>query len=91
MLGWKILFMKPILGDLKGYWSGSSTCIFQTPPANGAVDEAVRRAWHSQDVALTFSRAIETDVELLHIVIDKIHFIIGHQPEKQTMSAEPWR
>lgn len=36
ILGWKILFMKPILGDLNGYWSGSSTWIFQIPPANGA-------------------------------------------------------
>lgn len=36
MLGWNILFMKPMLGDLNGYWSGSSTWIFQTPPANGA-------------------------------------------------------
>lgn len=36
MLGWKILFMKPMLGDLKGYWSGSSTWIFHTPPENGA-------------------------------------------------------
>ena len=31
------MFMKPILGDLKGYWSGSSTWIFHTPPAKGAV------------------------------------------------------
>lgn len=37
MFGWKILFIKPILGDLKGYWSGSSTWIFHTPPANGAM------------------------------------------------------
>lgn len=26
-----------MLGDLNGYWSGSSTWIFQTPPAKGAV------------------------------------------------------
>lgn len=37
MLGWKILFINPILGDLYGNCSGSSTWIFQTPLANGAV------------------------------------------------------
>jgi hypothetical protein len=36
MLGWKILFTKPMLGLLYGYWSGNSTCIFQRPPWNGA-------------------------------------------------------
>jgi len=29
--------MNPILGDLYGYVSGSSTCTFQMPPSNGAV------------------------------------------------------
>lgn len=42
-------------------------------------------------MALTFRWAIETDVELLHIVIDKIYFIIGHQPGKQTMSRSAER
>lgn len=37
MFGWKMRFMKPILGDLYGYVSGSSTCTFQMPPSNGAV------------------------------------------------------
>lgn len=37
MLGWKILFINPILGDLYGNCSGSSTWIFHTPLANGAV------------------------------------------------------
>lgn len=37
ILGWKILFMNPMLGDLKGYWFGNSTWIFHTPPANGAM------------------------------------------------------
>jgi hypothetical protein len=36
MFGWKILFKKPILGDLYGNCSGNSTCIFHTPLANGA-------------------------------------------------------
>ncbi len=35
------MFMKPMLGDLNGYWSGSSTWIFHTPPANGAVNAAI--------------------------------------------------
>jgi hypothetical protein len=39
MLGWNILFMKPILGDLYGNCSGSSTWIFQTPLAKGAVGQ----------------------------------------------------
>lgn len=33
MLGWYILFMKPIDGDLKGYFSGKSTLTFHTPPS----------------------------------------------------------
>jgi len=37
MFGWKMRFMNPILGDLYGYVSGSSTCTFQMPPSNGAV------------------------------------------------------
>jgi hypothetical protein len=37
MFGWKMRFMNPILGDLYGYVSGSSTCTFQMPPSNGAM------------------------------------------------------
>lgn len=36
ILGWNILFMKPMLGLLYGYWSGSSTWTRHTPPAKGA-------------------------------------------------------
>ena len=31
------MFIKPIEGDLYGYWSGSSTCTFHIPVANGAI------------------------------------------------------
>ena len=44
MFGWKILFMKPMEGDLYGYWSCSSTWIFQVPPAKGAARERSERA-----------------------------------------------
>lgn len=37
MFGWKMRLTKPILGLLYGYWSGSSTWIFQWPPENGAM------------------------------------------------------
>ena len=36
MFGWKIRFTKPMLGDLYGYWSGSSTWTFHKPPEKGA-------------------------------------------------------
>jgi len=45
IFGWKILFMNPMLGDLNGYWSGSSTWIFQTPPANGAEQLLMRTTY----------------------------------------------
>ena len=37
MFGWNILLTKPMLGDLYGYWSGSSTCTFHLPSENGAI------------------------------------------------------
>src|SRR5690606_68968 len=37
MLGWNIRFVNPILGDLYGYESGSSTWTFQIPPSKGAI------------------------------------------------------
>lgn len=43
ILGWKMRFTKPMLGDLYGYWSGSSTWIFQRPPAKGAAAGVSRR------------------------------------------------
>ena len=42
MLGWKILFMKPIEGDLNGYFSGRSTLTFHTPPSYGAEKEKIK-------------------------------------------------
>ena len=44
IFGWKMRFTKPILGLLYGYWSGSSTWIFQRPPWKGAVESVAVRA-----------------------------------------------
>jgi len=74
--------MKPILGDLNGYWSGNSTWIFQIPPANGAEGihhTHTRSCERSERVAQggrTLIGAIEPDVELLHAIIYKRHFIV---------------
>lgn len=46
MLGWNIRFTKPMLGLLYGYWSGSSTWIFQRPPWKGAVRCQNRSCFH---------------------------------------------
>lgn len=39
MFGWKMRLMKPIDGDLKGYFSGKSTRTFHTPPSYGAAKD----------------------------------------------------
>jgi hypothetical protein len=36
IFGWKMRLTKPMLGELYGYASGSSTCTFQRPSAKGA-------------------------------------------------------
>jgi hypothetical protein len=36
---------------------------------------------------LTFRGAVETDVELLHAIIDECHFIVRHQPEGRKHSV----
>lgn len=52
MLGWNILLTKPMLGLLYGYWSGSSTWIFQSPPSNGAAMVSTASVRHqTQQVA----------------------------------------
>lgn len=38
IFGWNIRFTKPILGDLYGYWSGSSTWTFHVPFSKGAIE-----------------------------------------------------
>ena len=84
MFGWKILFMKPILGDLNGYWSGSSTWIFQIPPANGArapTFVSVNTGESRIQGRLTLAGTIEPDVELLHAIIYQRDFIIRHQSD----------
>lgn len=48
MLGWKMRFVKPMLGDLYGYWSGSSTCTFQTPPSKGAARSSYKLLSHNK-------------------------------------------
>lgn len=40
-------FTKPIDGDLYGYWSGSSTCTFQVPPAKGVSSGPLKRTKNS--------------------------------------------
>lgn len=79
--------MNPILGDLKGYWSGSSTCIFHTPPVNGAnPDKTQQKGWVNAVVlgnisrTLTFCWTIEPHIELLHAIVDKADLIVGHEP-----------
>ena len=79
ILGWKILFMKPIDGDLYGYWFGSSTWIFHSlsgqsellrgtcPPANGAA--CVRLG--DRPARRTLVWPVKAHVELLHIVVDE--------------------
>jgi hypothetical protein len=34
-------------------------------------------------MVLTFSGAVEPDVELLHAIIDECHFVVRHQPVRQ--------
>lgn len=102
MLGWKILFIKPMLGDLKGYWSGSSTWIFQTPPANGAVISkggvGIRREGNrvNGDRTMiyleskgghTFSWTIEPDIELLHAIVYEVYLVIRHEPTHSTHAS----
>ena len=73
--------MKPILGDLNGYWSGSSTWIFQIPPAKGAEGIHLCERERRERVARrlrTLTRPIEPDVEFLHAIIHQRHFIIRH-------------
>ena len=86
MFGWKILFMNPILGDLYGYWSGSSTWIFHTPPAKGATYNDTHSVctpftcgdrW---DEGRTFGGPVEPDVELLHAVVHEVDLIVRHEP-----------
>lgn len=48
IFGWKILFTKPIDGDLYGYASGSSTCTFHTPPWYGPEDHHGRMSQSSK-------------------------------------------
>ena len=73
--------MNPILGDLNGYWSGSSTWIFHTPPAKGAaVIPSVCKFRYESSVALTLIRTVEADIELLHVIIDQSDFVIRHEP-----------
>ena len=45
---------KPMLGDLYGYWSGSSTCTFHMPPVKGAVVRVLARGFLA-DLGLTDS------------------------------------
>lgn len=75
IFGWKILFMKPILGDLNGYWSGSSTWIFHTPPANGAAEcrQSRDKMWgHRQDREYRYGNETRT------------HFLLGHRSGHRT-------
>lgn len=80
MLGWKILFINPIEGDLYGYWSGSSTCIFHTPPANGAEVRTQtcepHRFWRQKYLLLTLLRAMKADIELLDIIVHEGDLVV---------------
>lgn len=67
MFGWKMRFTKPMLGDLYGYWSGSSTCTFHVPPSKGAmptVSQSLRRR-RIAGRGRTLCRAFEPHVKLL--------------------------
>ena len=68
------MLMKPMEGDLYGYWSGISTCTLQTPPVNGATDNK-----HSAAARRTVLGSMEADMEFLHVVIDKRYGIVAHE------------
>lgn len=68
-----------MLGDLYGYWSGSSTWIFHSPPVKGAVAGAWASETVGRMVRRTLWRAKEPHMELLHVVVYKRDLIVRHE------------
>lgn len=68
--------MNPILGDLNGYWSGSSTWIVHTPPANGAEADVFSGYPKGVCKGHTFNGAFECDDKLLQAIVHEAHIVV---------------
>lgn len=67
MFGWKIRLTNPMLGLLYGYWSGSSTWIFQCPPVKGAGTVSTR-SWIACRPRTLFG-TLEPHIKLLPVTM----------------------